>query len=222
MRTVVTPSCCDPIYLEWSRRGCCKWSPTRCCGNVQSSSRAASLVMQSLNKSEHWGGEDGMMTGEKAVNSVTQVAPLLCTRTFIAASDRTSPLLCVTLWGRRIDLAQSKCCQEYWMILLRQGVLWSKLMRGRRMCVCVLAGFAKGLWVQPPGAICPVVLGHMWPSQTYGLDYCYHYHCEHVCMSVCACMFPWKKLVSCMCSNILNWISQPHTFNLLHPNHQHF
>lgn len=63
-----------------------------------------------------------------------EVAPML--RTSAATKGRThyffffnrlthhnSRLLCVTRGGGEIDLAQSKCCQEDWMILLRQGVL---------------------------------------------------------------------------------------------------
>lgn len=124
MTTALTPSCCYPIYLEWSHRSCCNRSPTQCCGYVQSSSRAGSLVILSLNKTKEQGGEDGMMTEEeeeeraeseeteiwvkesieKAMNGVTEVAsllhtPLASTHTFRLASHPTSPLLCVTRGG---------------------------------------------------------------------------------------------------------------------------
>lgn len=104
---------------------------------------------------------------------------------FNRLTHHNSRLLCVTRGGGEIDLAQSKCCQEDWMILLRQGVLWSNLMR--HQCVCVGWLFAKGLWVQPPRAICPVMLGHMWPLQTWDLDYNHNQHrCECVhCVRIC-------------------------------------
>lgn len=68
---------------------------------------------------------------EKSLNGAPEVGlfvarPLWPPHTLVLPSHPTSPLLHVTheegeVGG--IDLAQSKCCQEDWMILLRQGVL---------------------------------------------------------------------------------------------------
>ena len=76
-----------------------------------------------------WNVSKGERIG-KVMKSVTEAG--LCTRFHTGFSPPPphththththSPLLCVTR-GRGIDLAQSKCCQEDWMILLRQGVL---------------------------------------------------------------------------------------------------
>lgn len=121
--------------------------------------------------------------------------------------------------GRKTDLAQSKCCQEDWLILLRQGVLWSKLMSG----LCMLAFPAKGLWVQPPRAICPVMLGHMWPPQpTVWITVTTP--CKPTCFCACMCFQEGKKKMLASACNLTFWTSSasPPAFNLLHPKHQHF
>lgn len=61
---------------------------------------------------------------EKVMKSVTEAGLHTCFHTGFSTPPppHPGPLLCVTR-GRGIDLAQSKCCQEDWMILLRQGVL---------------------------------------------------------------------------------------------------
>lgn len=147
MTTILTPSCCyPPIYLERSHRSCCNRSAAQCCGYVHSG-----VSCYGAGRLKEQGDKDGTVTDddedeekskrdrqtrkrkqEDVAERRARGGPLCCppplasTHTLVLPSHPTSPLLRVAheegeVGG--IDLAQSKCCQEDWMILLRQGVL---------------------------------------------------------------------------------------------------